>query len=506
MSVHVSQPRRSLAARFERIKRHDAPSPRGVPWEAARDSETGALVRVLPRPSRLAWPLFINLEYLTREIAARELPWIVPVLHVGPGIARAESPPSTPHPRLRREVAAACTLAACEVVAHLHALGAGTQTVITNFSSLDLCVDGARASIAWHIPGRGFDPAQPDAAAESFEDHHLPPIAADLRRLGRLFFKLCPEPHSEPLTSQPQRAALEALAALCAGELSSRTCTTAAGLARLLGQFAPADRVARIAALPVVDALPPLRLDLDAVIADGEAELSPDSSPRSHRPELDDGPGDFADQIAVNWNIVHRSDEQYVAVPLATAYHQRACASFARGDLGVALADVQRARELDDFPPYRTTLAAVLDASNRGSEARAVIAAALADWSSPEAWDVPPEEERGRAHAMRGAFALRDGDLELAESELRRAFELHPTAAYAHHLGAVLYARDDLEAAREVESRAVELQSDDPRYRWALAVTLHDLGRVNEAFVHARAAVSRDAAYRERMLRRFGRP
>jgi Flp pilus assembly protein TadD len=485
---------RVLDDRFELIENRPTLWPRLMTCGIGRDRETGKIVRVYSRGRRIGWSHYVDLESLAREVAKLGLPWIVPVLHAGPGLAFSEPPPVSPRGPMRREAAAACVFAACEVLAHLHALGAATRTAETSFMPIDLRVDGAHARIAWFIPGiTGSEKPSEGDLHEWYEYRDLAPIAADLRGLVRLFFQLCPGVFVEPLASDPQRVALETLRELHEGRLSSSACTSVAGLARLIAELAPGDWTARIVALPVVDTLPPRRLDYDGVIADGEAELAFE-------------PIDHVNEVALDWDFQGREGDEYIAVPLATAYHQRACGSFARGDLSAALADVERARQLDDFPPYRTTLAAVLDALNRGSEARAVIAAALAEWRSCRQGDPPSEVERARAHAMRGAFALRDGDLALAESDLRRAFRLDPTATHAHHLGAALYARGNLIGARAAESRSVELAPDNPRYRWALAVTLHELGRVNEARAHAREAVARDPAYRERLLRRFGRP
>ncbi|MBZ5715046.1 tetratricopeptide repeat protein [Nannocystis pusilla] len=115
--------------------------------------------------------------------------------------------------------------------------------------------------------------------------------------------------------------------------------------------------------------------------------------------------------------------------------------------------------------------------------------------------------QRARAHATRGTIALRDGDLDRAEHDLRRALALDPTAGHAHARAAVLYARDDIDAATSLEARAVEQDPTNARCRWDLAVSLHRLGRREEALVHARRADElepRDPTCRARQVRLLG--
>ena len=98
--------------------------PRWCPNAArARDRVTGATVRVRPRGRRPMWLDDVARESLAREAAALGLPALVPVLHAGPGVVYAEPPPMTARQPLPRAHAAACALAACEVLAHLHARG-----------------------------------------------------------------------------------------------------------------------------------------------------------------------------------------------------------------------------------------------------------------------------------------------------------------------------------------------------------------------------------------------
>ncbi|WAS96824.1 tetratricopeptide repeat protein [Nannocystis punicea] len=475
-------------------------------WTTAVDRRTGDRVRVLERLPEEFWQWAASMwaEAVARHVVAAASPHTVPILHVGQGVVFAEPPPAVARPRLPPAQAAACALAACEVVARLHAIGCGGEGGRTAHGRLDfdmpMPIDFGRHNlrmtqrsgewtIAWLVPSHrelaDLDDAppetDPDALARDLEDRiagsvtdeaadlppqydpHSDPIAGDLARLAGFYLSLAP-----PARGQP--AIVDAVRRLAAGEPVVRD---VAGLARLLQGLAPAasDWDARIAALPVVDVLPLPALDWDRVIAAGEARL-PELVPRQRA---------------------------YVVLPLAVAYHRRATLRAAAAPTD-ALRDAGRAAELDPITPYHVTRAVLLDRLGRRDEARAAIALAFAtpEWTSAPTVEVDEirllnagevvlgDRERARAHATRGTIALRDGDLALAENDLRRALDLDLTAAHAHALGAVLYAGGDLAGAAALEARAVELEPASARYRWDLVVSLHRLGRRDEALVHAR--------------------
>ncbi|WP_434417700.1 hypothetical protein [Nannocystis pusilla] len=497
---------RSLKSLRWQRSRHDRPYGEDDLWTLAVDRRTGARVRVLGPPDASVWSWAADMwtEAVARHVAAAASPHTVPILHVGPGVVFAEPPPAVPRPRLQPAQAAACALAACEVVARLHAIGCGGEHGRTAHGgpawdlptpidfgrhNLRMTRESGDWTIAWLVPSHlalsDLDDAppagDPDALARDLQgrlagsildepqddlpakyDPHRDPIARDLARLAGFYLSLAP-----PARGQP--AAVDAVRRLAACEPVVRD---VAGLARLLVELGPAgDWDARLAALPVACVLPPPVLDWDHVIAAGEARL-PALVPRQ-RP--------------------------YVVLPLAVAYHRRAslCAALAPD---VALRDVDRAVELDPIAPHHVTRAVLLDRLGRRDDARAAIAAAFA---APGWTDAPAEpvdgipllsshpvvlgdRERARAHATRGTIALRDGDLALAEHDLRRAVDLEPTAAHLHALAAAVYARGDLAGAAALEARAVELEPTSARYRWDLVVSLHRLGRRDEALFHAR--------------------
>lgn len=442
-------------------------------WTFAVDHRTGARVRLLDTGKEFwRWADDLWIEAIARHVAAAG--WsTVPIVHVGPGVVFAEPPP-VGRPRLPPAQAAACALAACEVVAGLHAMGCGGQGG-SNRADLPMPLDfgphnlrlsqGTDGwSIAWIVPSSSnlwiLEPERRGVANDP------DPVAHDLARLADFYLSLAPRRPGHP-------PAVDALRRIRAGQ---PICRDVAALARLLLTFVadPGAWEARVAALPVVTALPPPALDWDLVIADGERRL-----PR----------------------LVPRQRD-YTAFPLAAAYHQRATSATPRAP-DVALRDIDRALELDPIAPYHTTRAVLLDRLGRRDDARAAIAAAFA---RPELTPAPrvagevitvaprwlslDDRERARSHATRGTIARRDGDLALAERDLRRAFELAPTAAHAHALAAVHYARGELDSAAALEGRAVELEPASACYRWDLVISLIRLGRRDEALLHARKVLA----------------
>jgi tetratricopeptide (TPR) repeat protein len=207
----------------------------------------------------------------------------------------------------------------------------------------------------------------------------------------------------------------------------------------------------------------------------------------------------------------------------AAAYHGRAVLAHAHRDFDAALRDVDRAVHFDPFAPYFTTRAIILAARGDLPAAREAIDAAfhtveLATRPPPARRDTagargqpPPrrsaeplsDEEFARAHATRGTIALRQGDLDVAVSDLRAALALHMTAAHAHLLGAALYAAGDLAGAAEAEAQSVAIDATTPRYRWALIVSLHRLGNHAAARDHADVLLRAAPAYRARVDRLF---
>lgn len=124
--------------------------------------------------------------------------------------------------------------------------------------------------------------------------------------------------------------------------------TTAAELARALLPWVaePTAWRARVAAIPVVRTLPPIALDWDALIAEGEAALADPATPALL-------------PLARDRTVPSKG---FIEGPLAEAYHQRASRSFERGALADALRDVDRAVALASVASHYTTRASGLRA------------------------------------------------------------------------------------------------------------------------------------------------
>lgn len=438
-------------------------------WIRVIERATGTPGRLVPRGLSYLWTWEVFEEALARRVMAARIPWTVPLLHVGPGIVHGEPPPLAPRPTLSVAAAAECALMACEVVVRTYALACRADRVGLYHGprNLRMVEEDGRWRIAWLVPG---------VAAL----HHLDVLAVapklrkadwnrtDAARLIEFFFALAPAARTD------ERPQLRALVAWSDDGGRRAVPQLAARFLALLD-----DRGAwpeRVAALSVIAAADPAEQDWDFIIAQGEAEQNRD---------------------------------KHVSLPLAAAYHQRACRSAACGDPATALRDVEHALRLDRFAAYRLTRATLLDRLGHRVAARSELEAAFA----APALRKPPltreelkaqnrfdrelrdidrltPEEHARALALRGVFRLHDGDLDGAEDDLRRAFDLHPTAEGAHALGAARYALGDVAGAAAAESRSVELAPDEPRYRRDLAVSLIRLGRRQEARVHVEAALA----------------
>ncbi|MDC3958818.1 hypothetical protein [Polyangium jinanense] len=408
-------------------------SPKDEYWLHGTDRQSGARVQVHPRGYPFDWRHDLATETVARTVQSLALPYTVPVLYVGPGVVFAEPPPARPWPSLGIEAAAACALQACEVAARLHARGCGP--LVFGPSHLRLVEENGHWQIRWLVPG--VEDVDLLEALELAEDHEresdhprwswsIDPIQHDLWQIACFFFSLLAMGRSAGETLDPAPGeAFQTLVRMREEGPEAAGIKDAASLASL---FAVLARVpsSRIQGFPVVRTLPRLYPDWDVVIADGEALLQSDA--------LRDGYRD------------------YVKLPLAAAYHQRASRAWARGEHGAALADVNRALELDNHAPYHTTRAVLLDALNRRDEARAAVAMAFTvDAEGKERGFWTPDEQvarekardvdRARAHLTRGLFALRAGSLDEAEADLRRAEELAPSALSTRALAAVARAR-----------------------------------------------------------------
>lgn len=474
-------------------------------WLRGVDRTTGASVLIEPyRTSAVDpndWQWKVVSETRARVVASVAPPYVVDLLHVGTVVVHAVPPAAAPRGIFSRPEAAQLALQACEVAARLHA--AGIVDLPSGPFNLRVSGTGAHARIHWLVPGVGIPVPKPSIAhIKSGGTEELErwlgcgfdlEVGSDIITIIDFFLSL----QTVKLGSLKDDAEEVALLHMLMGMGSSEP-PSVASLARRLLSLVPAsaDASNRVAALPVVSAVPRLRFDWDHVIADGEAELA---RLESHR--------------------------DFIGYPLAVAYHQRACRAWAAGDRSAALQDAERAMALDgNFLPYANTRAVMLDGLGRSQEARRVLDEALArvaaqpqdQWIRAEAFSKDGDTflwgddstEVARAHATRGAASLRLGQPEQAAADLRRAMDLRPYGLYAHLLGAAMYSLGDFEAAAEAEKRSVELAPHVARYRWALVATLRRLGRDADSLEQAEAIIAmepEDASHREKLLL-LGRP
>jgi tetratricopeptide (TPR) repeat protein len=406
---------------------------------------------------------------------------IAQVRYTGPGIVRPELPPGLPRGAFTVTDAAALALQACEVAASLHAAGVGA--LFFDLDNLRIVSAPSGYRIAWLVPGV--------AELELIESPPRPrtgqPILDAVGGITSFFHSLLRK-GSEPPSS-----------------IEAWRCADVAALARLLLPLAaPAPALETVVEnMPAVRELPPLPIEWDAVIEEGEDLLS----------------------------AAHEYHREYVALPLAAAYHQRASGTAAAGapsgagplsgDPAQALKDAERAVALDPILPHVTTRAVLLDRLGRRAEAREALDRALAAppassevrfrFAESPADRATAARAKARSLGARGMIALRLGDPSAAEPYLRAALDGdlpdQEVALYAHALGAARYARGDFAGAAEAEARSVTLAPDNTRYRWALVGSLRKLGRHREAREHAEAILTREpdvAEHRARFARLFG--
>ncbi|WAS90072.1 hypothetical protein [Nannocystis punicea] len=462
-------------------------------WLHGVEIETKQRVWIALRGHPVGWVANVETEVRARAVMASRSPFIVPVLHAGPGIVYAEPPPARPRPQLRAADAAACAVQACEVVAQMHALGEAAPYF--GPSHLRLSERDGVWRIAWLLPGqwaldsldrqlaeRARNPTgKKRPAPRRTEDS---PITVARRAVVELFAELL-GPHERAGRDELERIRRKAT-----------ECADMPALARLFLPLVaePVECAARIEAMPVVRTVPKRERDWDAIIRDGEATLP----------------------------SISRKNAAYVALPLACAYHQRATRRAAAGEPALALEDVERALKLDPCVTYAATRAVLRDRLGQRAAARAGLATATVAARATFAAGGVVRDNNGvivgtaervapadLAHALEvgGLLALHDDEPVEAMDALLEAFTLAPTAARAHALGAALFRCGHVAAAADYEARSVALAPDEPRYVWALVGSLLRLGRAEEAREQALALLRRspdDAAQREKFARVFG--
>lgn len=162
----------------------------------------------------------------------------------------------------------------------------------------------------------------------------------------------------------------------------------------------------------------------------------------------------------------------FVRVPLAAAYHHRACVAWNGGDRELALRDVSRAIELEAHARYLTT--AALWAEARGdlaaaAEHHARAVSAIQPKQQPGRYDetaiIPIEFDRSeradrdatRTLTARAAFLARAGRHEEALADLEASIARRPTVSALAWLSSVRRKLGDREGAIEAADRALAL-------------------------------------------------
>ena len=465
----------------------EAPPEEASLWLRGVDRRTGAPVLIEERGALQLWAGDLEREAAARCAGALGSPYLARVLHAGPGVVYAEPPRGLPRGAFSVAEAAELALQACEAAGSLHAAGVGS--LCFDPRHLRVVEPAPRPRIAWIVPGAPVlemfaDLSRPHEllAARRAVEGRCTSVGVAVWGIVDFFLALL----SEAARDRSTDSALRTLAGMHRAQTDLPG--DVAALARLLLPLLPPSPslLARALAIPSVAALPPLPLDWDAIIAEGEPTLA----------------------------AARANDRDYLALPLAAAYHQRASRSCAAGDLAAALTDADRAAALDGAAvPIATTRAVLLDALGRPAEAKQAIDAVLGRRTpADDVWaarSAPPGE--ARAHGTRGMIALRAGAFAEAEADLRCALDRAPpareAALFAHALGAARYALGDSFGAVDAEERSVAIEPANARYRWALVRSLLALFREREAREQAEAILASEpevAAHRARFARLFG--
>lgn len=442
------------------------------------------------------------IETAARVAMSIESPWLLPVVSASPVVYAGSIEGARPDAPLAVADAVECLLQLCDVLARAHAAGWVGLAVDSHDVRVFRDGNGWRVSVVIpHPPTRGRY-AHADWMRAS-------PVRGDLCTavlfLRDLVVGHVPEPFVmwgdgtgyaravlPPLGDEGVRARLERLRD--DGD-ETPSITDAASLAEAVLPLArdPEAWRAKIDAMPR-RAPTALRRDWDRLVALGEAELA------------------------------ERPRDAYVVLPLAAAWHQRACAAFARGDSAAALADLDRCLALDRWCRYLVTRGTVREAGGdlRGALedfSEAVDSVRLhgpwnhdddlnlssSHWLSEDGFSAGASEDGARALYARGVTRYRLGDVDGACDDLTDA----ASNAYdpSHGDGSARFAFADLidrALVTVLRARIARGHEDD---RPPLVEALRALGRRDEALVEARLVLASrpdDERLRRRYRKRFG--
>ncbi len=425
------------------------------------------------------------------------------VLHAGPGVVLAVPPPAVSPSTLRalgapdselalraRQVAAELALQACEVAAALHAVGVAGLPFDERNPRLAFD-EGGRPFVHWLVPAKPLgDPLFTYSPHPRRLPRFLKPAEGARRGIEMLADPVKPRSpggsRSLLLHLRARRPGrTEALEDKCAARPRACRPTWPRSPFAFVETAPNPNRLARARAIPAVTALPPLGIDWDTVIAEGDSLLA--------------------------------AGDRGVAEPLADACHQRASRAWAAGGSAPPRSPTRNApsRSTATGPrtgppapsscwgwvvPARRSACSTAPSKNPPRPAANALGRPrrISVCRSPTPASTPPG---GLAALALGEHAEAVRRLEMAVRDGCRARLMRmPSAPRGTPWG-------DVAGAAESELRSVALEPGNARYRWALVTSLRQLGRDAEARLHAEEILTGEpasTAHRERFARLFG--
>lgn len=442
------------------------------------------------------------IETAARVAMSIESPWLLPVVSASPVVYAGSIEGARPDVPLSIADAVECLLQLCDVLSRAHS--AGWLGLAVDLHDVRVFRDGEgwRVSVVIpHLPTRGRFPH----ALWTQRSPARGDLCTAVLFLRDLVVGHVPEPLSMwGQSSEYTRGEIPELGddrvrarlvELFDHESHAPSITSAASLAEAVLPLARNTDTWRTR----IDAMPErapasLRRDWDRLVELGEAELT-------------ERPGD-----------------PYVVLPLAAAWHQRACVAFSRRDSAAALSDIDRCLALDRWCRYLVTRGSVREAAGdlRGALddfTEAVDSVRLhgpwnldddlnfpsSRWLSKDGFSPGASEDGARALYARGVTRYRLGDLDGAHQDLTDA----ASDAYdlSHDGGSARFAFASLIDRALVTVLRARIAAGHDDDRPPLVEALRALGRRDEALTEARVVLASrpdDERLRKRYRRRFG--
>jgi tetratricopeptide (TPR) repeat protein len=439
-------------------------------------------------------------ETAARVAMSIDSPWITRVRSATPVVYEGNWRAERPSEPLAVPDAIECALQLCDALARLHAAGWTGLGVDLH----DVCVH--RDGGAWRV--RVVVPHLAPRGRFSYAHlwHDLAPVRRDLCAVMAFLRDLLAGHTPAALAMWGDGYAYERLAFLALDDANARDLLDA-----LFAVMATREaHAAFVDAASLAATLRPLARDPEAWGA--RIDAMPRGGPTALR-------RDWSRLIELGEaELATRPNDPYVVLPLAAAWHQRACAHFAHGDLDAAGRDLERCLALDPWCRYLTT---------RGTLrcARGDLPGALVDFTraidklrirrvddvgseaefhvSP--WNQGATDEGRRTLYARGVTRYRLGDLDGALLDLddarRITWDTSTEGAETLPEFRRMLAQALVTVLRARRAAGVDID------RWDLVDELLACDRRDEALTEARAAIAAqpdDAKLVKRFRRRFG--